>query len=285
MEIAIKRDDYPSLIKTTMDTMIIDEKALNYKTKIGEGSESVVYSPDDKNAIKVFKLDKKKWLKNKYKKIELLSELQDESFEFAKALACDEDGRLFGTVTNKITSPERLKTYHNLLYLKDNILTTNLLIKAEEAIKRIHEQCSDEKIILGDIKTDNILINEENNPVFIDTDNYHYNSLEFDVVPAVVKLYENLYNCCSIGIDNDKFSFALMALQIYLCDSSIYRAASPCCYEALVDLLEISNEAKEKLNHIFSDKSDKPYIGEILSEFCKDKIISNENREKISKVF
>lgn len=136
----------------------------------------------------------------------------------------------------------------------------NYILKADAAIQRIHAK----GVRIGDIKENNILIDLNDNPVFIDTDNYAFQNFNFDLAPFRARCLEERYGRPASLKDNDIFLFSLMSLKLLTNTSEFSCLHSDEQLTQLINGLDVSSEVKEGLKLIFSDSQNKPYIGPIL---------------------
>lgn len=235
---------------------------------IGSGIEGCVYNYQDSYALKhlslfrilerYFRID----FSNKFKKLEKLSLLEDESFCFPIGLLEFEDLCFEGYFMKLIKSDKSKKDFNFLSKLKDKDEVSSYLIEADSAIKRAHSL----GLILGDIKEENILIGDDGKVYFIDTDNYSYQDFGFDLVPKSAMMLKNIYGRDFDSWDNDKFLFTLMAIKIMTGDSFL---SSQLRDTSLLDLaiskLDLDKEVKEGLRLILSDADDKPYFSQVYT--------------------
>lgn len=250
--------------------------------QIGQGSEGSIYKIDSSTVVKIFDFSNYYNFNKKFEKVKYLSQFSDASFTFPQSLVYFEDGTKTGYATDLVLTSKRLKTFYDLRFVNDRLKVINCLLKAEEAIKRAHKS----NIIIGDLRDDNIMIDKSGNPIFVDTDNYSVPHFGFDAVPYVTTIYEKTYKRpCSL-INNDKFTFALMALQYFTDGTILSMASSPYFFRELIEFLDISDHSKEMLTAIFSTSEDKPYLSEMLKEIDPDKpLIQKEQVFALNRIF
>lgn len=261
----------------TLPMIIIEKEKCGKKYKfIGSGSEGDVYRYHN-YALKMFPLfPHLERLPQKFEKIELLAQLHDDAACFPKGFVGYSDDKVEGYYYDFINPKWELENFADLLYLKDIRKKLQYITEADEALQRFHKM----GIILGDIKEDNIMIDEKENIKFIDTDNWMYGGYGFDIVPIRSKWLQELYGKEYSLQDNDKFAFAMMAIQILLNISfSNLMNISDKYFQYMIHLLDVKKETKEILRMIFSDSSDKPYIGDVLKQTNIEEIISEEKRK------
>lgn len=262
------------LYNTALSTLIIEEKKrFREYPIIGSGAEASVHKYNEQIAFKVFDFiqDKEK-LSRKFEKIELLGQLCDASACFPIGLIGYEDKKKEGYYCDLVNPLENYGDFDYLRILKDMRELLGYIIQADEAIQRFHKM----GLILGDIKGDNIMLDCNGNVKFIDTDNWMYNDYGFDVYPCRANLLNDTFNKKFSLIDNDRFVFAMMALQYFIKGSTISLHLSDEYFKKLIEFMNVSKEVKDGLRLIFSDANEKPYIGPILKRI-------NPEQEIISK--
>ncbi|MDD4110988.1 MAG: hypothetical protein PHS54_05525 [Clostridia bacterium] len=268
-----KNDKYEEdIFDTKLNTLKIKKCDLYEKyPPIGHGAESHVYKYDNSTALKIFKELQKK-LSNKYKKIEALTKFSDESFCFPKGLVTYANNRKMGYFTDLVITKNKLKTFNDLDSLEDNQKLIDYLVKAEDSIKRIHKK----GFIIGDIKRDNIMIDINENPKFVDTDNYAFDNFTFDLYPVRRDWFKQVYKKNCSPIDSDKYIYAMMCLQYFSMGTLLHYGSSK-YFEVFIKLLNIDSEAKEILNLVFSDAKDKPYITPVLKKINPNEPLLRDN--------
>lgn len=117
-----------------------------------------------------------------------------------------------------------------------------------------------------DIKETNIMIDVENNPIFIEIDNYAYEDFAFDFFPARCECLEKAYQKPAALKDNDIYVFSLMALKLLTKNGAFNCFESPEEINTALMELDIKKEIKNGLQLIFSDSKDKPYFGEVFKK-------------------
>ncbi len=272
------------LYNTSLPTLIIERKK-RYKEypQIGFGVEASIHKYSEQIAFKTFDFirDKEK-LPKKFEKIELLGQLTDPAACFPIGLIGYEDKKKEGYYCDLVKPLKNYKDFDYLQFLKDMRQLLGYIIQADEAIQRFHKM----GLILGDIKGDNIMLDCNGNVKFVDTDNWMYNDYGFDVYPSRIDWLNSTFNKKFSLIDNDRFVFAMMAIQFFV-DSSIIRLhRSDNYFKKLIELMDVSQEVKEGLRLIFSDANEKPYIGPILKKINPEqKIISKDAIHRINNIF
>ncbi len=246
----------------------------------GSGSEGYVYGYDKKTAFKIFfpftSLQKRIL---KLRKIELMCSLKDESFAFPQGFTGFQDGFKEGYFMPRIHKNEQYPTFAEARTDDDQTERISLIMKGDAAVQRTHRK----GVIIGDIKENNILIDREWNPVFVDTDNYVYGDYGFDLkferASWPVKLYKKPFS----PMDRDKFLYALVSIKCLLRDVHIIEYESPEFFRELISALNVSKEVKNGLTAIFSDSKGKPYIGSILEEIDSNtRLLSMKSIKKLN---
>ena len=272
------------LHNTHLPILIIDErKRYNEYPQIGFGDEGSIHKYNDEIAFKTFDFttDKKK-LPKKFEKIELLGKLNDKSACFPIGLVGYEDEKKEGYFYELVHKNQEYKDFDLLLHYGDNKFKLKVIKETSDAVKRFHDM----GFILGDIKGNNILIDNDNNIKFVDTDNWKYKEYDYDIVPGRSKWFYRAYKKECSELDNDKYVLGMMAIQLFLNGSIISMHQNDRYFKYMVDHLNVSNEAKDGLRIIFSDANNKPYIGDALKDINTDEeIISKEHVLKLNRFY
>lgn len=238
----------------------IDDMELFSKKIIGEGGEATVYKYIDAFgkvwALKIF--ERPTLLK--IKKIALLSQFKDNSFVFPQGLVVNkETDSIMGYYMEKVNPGLYLKNLNDLIKYRDMVRKLEVIKEADEAIKRAH----DRGIILGDIHGGNILIDKNNQPKFCDTDNYKVGDYDFDLVPDRADWLYRVYGGEYSDVDNDKFSFGVLALNILLEHVGLNFYLTKENIDESIELL-IDAQTREGFRELLSDSHNKPYMSEFL---------------------
>lgn len=272
------------LYNTALPTLVIDKKKYYREyPQIGFGSEALIHKYNEKIAFKTFDFlrDKEK-LPRKFEKIELLGQLYDEAACFPIGLVGYEDEKKEGYYCDLVNPLKNCKDFDYLELLKDTRQLLGYIIEADEAIQRFHKM----GFILGDIKGDNIMIDCNGNVRFVDTDNWMYNDYSFDVYPCRADCLNNTFKKNFSLIDNDRFVFAMMAIQYFIEGDIVRFHHSDLYFKKLIEFMDVNQEVKDGLRLIFSDANEKPYIGPILKKINPEqKIISKEAVYRINRIF
>ena len=250
------------------DLLVIPKKALGTKyRKIGEGSEGIVYNYNNEYALKIFTYLNDGTSPYRYnKKIEKINYIIDNDFNIE---GCSLP---YGLVS---FNGEDIEGYYTKLIrsgLDINFLnkTTNRgmlkekLILADIILQRLHSN----GFIVGDVKANNIMLDEDNEPIFIDTDNYKVGPYQFDIIPFMIT------RCCVLldkkipDKDIDIFWYSVLAVSL-LTGINFYNYLNMSDLNNGVDLLDESKDVKDGLKEIFSDSTNKPYVGPILRKMKK----------------
>lgn len=263
-----------SINDTKLPTLIINKCELLEKyPEIGNGNEGEVYNYNNIFALKRFSLFRSmEWfygknLTNKFAKLEELCSIKDESFCFPIGLFGFQDLYKEGCYMDLIRYDIHKKDFNYLLKINDTKKIIEYILKADAAVQRIHAK----SVRIGDFKEDNILIDVNDNPIFVDTDNYAYQNFDFDLVPDKAKCLEIKYGKHFSSKDNDIYIFSLMALKLLTHNKDFNYLQSEENLKQLINDLIVSNEVKDGLKTIFSDSQNKPYIGPILNRIKCDR--------------
>ena len=253
-----------------MNKSIVIKDIYSYE-QIGCGSEGTVHKYNNKIAFKIFSpFANKDKLQKKFIKLEALSNLKDNNFVFPQGYVLDKEDEIIGYYMNLIKSD---KDYNDIKELKDIRKVLELIIKADTAIQRIHQK----HVYLGDIRGDNILIDNKNNPMFIDTDNFYYKNYDFDLKSWNTTWLNRTYNEDYSLKDIDIYTYAIRSIQFildtYNCNIEVKKYNNDEYFKKLIDLMYVDDEIKDELRTIFSNKKNKPYIGPILKKIRPNNIL------------
>jgi len=255
-----------NIFDTKMKILILDQWDLRKKYKeIGVGTEGNVFNYQDRYALKKFSLflamkycyEEK--LERRFAKLEKMSLLKDENFCFPIGIFGYQDLEKVGCYSELVKYEKGRKDFTCLWNLNDTKEVFRYLIEADAAMHRFHKMGG----IIGDIKEDNIMIDKNGHPKFIDTDNFAYQEYDFEFTPDRISCLKNRYNKEFSLKDNDIFVFSMMALYI------LTRIEGKWSNEDILQIihqLDTAKEVKNGLKNIFSDSQNKPYIGSILQE-------------------
>ncbi len=228
---------------------------------IDYGQEGEVFNYNDMYALKIFNFCSD----SKFEKVKSLLRYFDKDFLFPLGLVFFESDFFAGYFMKLVqTNYEVAIGNFEDLKLSNIKMQIALLRKASIALKKAHKN----GIIIGDVKSDNILVDENLNPLYADVDNYKYGrEFDYDLRPDRATWLEELYKKSFTEDNNDKFLFALLTLEVIL---NIYEINF--CRESIDDALNrIKNKLlREGLEQILADTQDKPYVHEILMEALKD---------------
>lgn len=270
------------LHNTTLPTLIIEEKK-RYKDypQIGFGDEGSVHKYNDQIAFKTFDfISNKEKLPRKFEKMELLGQLYDEAACFPVGLVGYEDKKKEGYYYDLVNPLKECENFGYLQFLKEMKQLVEYIIQADEAIQRFHKM----GIILGDIKPNNIMIDCNENVKFVDTDNWIYADYGFDIEPSRASWLNDTFKKKFAMIDNDRFVFAIMALQYFVKGTIINRSDE--YFKKMIEWMNTSQEVKDGLRLILSDADEKPYIGSVLKKInLEQKILSKEAIYKLNRIF
>ena len=272
------------IFSTSMPVLIMDKKSLYTECDyVGSGAEGTVYKLNESTCFKILDGYARKDIKRKFEKIELLSKLKDKSFCFPKGIVYI-NGLKEGYYMDSVYLSLLYKDFDYLFYktqlLKDVRFMLKYIKDADSAIRRIHQK----GVVIGDINASNILIDENDNTKFIDTDNYRYQDYDFDLDPPRAHYLEKIYKRKFSGIENDKFVFALMTLQLLYPKTGIFTSLQDPYYINFIGKINASKEVKEGLRLILSDAEDKPYISEVINKIEINKTESDD-RVKVLSLF
>ncbi len=264
------------LFDTNLPILIIDKNKIDREyNKIGEGGEGSVYAFNQDIVLKDFLILEYCLgeIPNKYRKIEELGKLKDESFCFPKGLFGYEDYKKEGYYTKRVIPHSEYKDFNCIREGFGNEKIFTAIIKADEAMQRAHKM----GIVIGDIREENIMIDENFNPIFVDTDNYKYHGYDFDLPDPNTEWLRNTFHKKFSTYENDKYIYAMMAMKYVIPELPLWIRQSDDFFKELISRLDVSMEIKEGLRLIFSSSNHKPYVSEVFKKMNPKKRILSKN--------
>lgn len=247
--------------------IFINVDKLNDKYKrIGRGCEGKIYRYNSKYSLKIF--HNREFKMDQLQKISAMFNEKDPSFCFPMGFVKDYDGNILGYYTELVKYYKALKDFNSLERYDDLSLIIDYIIQADNAIRRAH----DNRIILGDIKGDNIMINKKGIIKFVDTNNYKYKDFDFNLKPINSMYLNRAYKNNNLK-DNDIFIFSLFSLFLLTKNYVFSGLSSAKAYNRTINKWDINGELKEGLELIFSDYENKPYFGDILKLFTEEDFV------------
>lgn len=242
-----------SLYDTKLPTLVVDLK--KRERCLGYGSEGEVYRYG-KYAIKTIyhrNLDK-------VRKVEKLGTLSDKNFLFPLGFFGYDSLYKEGYYMEEVHFGNELRDFDDLVILNDIKRKLKIIKEADNAIRRAHEM----GIIIGDIKGDNILIDETDKVMFCDTDNYKFEDYDFDLAPKCKDWLTYAYGTKENLLESDKFVWAILTLETIFKINEFYNRHNAVYLNEIIRVLDVNKETREILDSIFSDTENRPYIGEII---------------------
>lgn len=217
-----------------------------------------IYLSDDK-IIKIFKKYKKEELGNIEKKLELFKEKSTFDFLNIPESIIKQDGNLVGVVLPFIKNS---MTLNELLRRKKIIEVLPILIDLSIDLSKLHRN----KILVGDMHFDNIVIDDKNKDNFIDVESYGIESMKPSDMPSITYNYYNWMNYYLHHDANmDRISFFLALFSIIFDKGVISISENE--YELKTEEIPILNE----LEDVFMDlktqnynEPDMPYLYELI---------------------
>ena len=248
-----------------MDKIITNN---DFKNPIGKGYEGVVYNYDDNTVVKIIN----RFNNNKINKIELLHELKLDNFVFPDKLVTLENGKPIGYTMEKVITND----LHDLARNLNSKITLDKKIKylknLENNLKKAHQI----GMTIVDLNFTNFLVNEKDEIIMIDSDNFTYKDYKTDNFPTLYSYLYRIKVSDKVDANMDKFSFTMKLLE-YLCDESIlqfdlvnyhpYRKD----LEKFVKRLDIPLDVKSLILHNISEDTNKLYLGNALNKLSSSK--------------
>ena len=241
---------------------------------IKKGTRGKIFNFQNDFALKNFNEERIELLRIRKELIKRLMQLKDDSFCFP-----------IGFLEY---SCEELRGYY-MDYLNENYITLALssveertlieriqrIQKISTAIERIHKK----GIIIGDLHNQNIMIDREGNPKFVDTDSYGYDDILPEENLFCIRLYQEECGKDKPLTDCDKYWLGVLALEYLFPEIDI-----PNYPEELREFIKkckIPKQVKESFNIIFSDAINKPYVGTLLAKLNPEKEIIKSRKRKM----
>lgn len=271
-----------SLYNTDLPIIELDRKELRKGYPLIDfGSEGKVYQYNEKTAFKIYSgFQTPIEQKMKFRKIECLGTIKEKNFCFPLGLVGFQNLKKEGSYMDLVEPLDAFGNFEYLKYLRDKKRILKIIKLADDAIRRVHSR----EIIIGDMRGANILIDRNDTPQFVDTDNYLIDEFYFDLVPArSTWLNRVTHESCSLK-DNDIYVFAMMCLESILrIDVLSSKGKNPeylyRYFRSIIDRLNVTATVKEGLRTIFSDARCKPYISSIFAEIDTDSELLSFNEE------
>ena len=243
------------------DIIINKDDLLRKHELIGHGDEGLVFNYNNKYAVKIFKdYDRTQLTKLKLKlmKLKEMMKVKEEGCCLPLGFVSFDGENVHG-VYSHLVKHSFLFDFNslNLIKQKDRV---KYLLEGDSILRRIH----DKGFIVGDIKPDNILIDEDNSVKYIDCDNYKYGHFLFDTIPTRAGFYFRVYGHDLAYKDNDKLIYAIMSLGIITGDIGFNLRQDHEGLRRTLKSQHFTRDVEEVLEDIISPKLDKPYIGDVL---------------------
>lgn len=251
-------------------------KRLSY---LGRGKEGIVWQTRDHFAYKQFiHLGFHEYEKSKQTKIELLSTMDLTNSSVIKALVVNDKGELRGYLMEL----EKRAYYIHKLPVEDQlrILTTVLKIIQEQQQIPIYNM---------DLSFQNILINKEKQPIFIDLDNFQVKHLIPESYPPKLKYCMHIHSYLHL------YDFQLLCFSLYIVevisrtdiDFSLKRGIQTIQNEVSNKIKEIikTYHFTEELRHQFISLFRMDYNNvtiEEIADFLNNFSVHLEQRKEIS---
>lgn len=254
--------------------LIIDEDNLGVLyEELGKGVEGTAYKYNDSKVIKILNREEMP-IDTIIDRVKYLINVKVKNVVFPEDLVYNSKDEVLG-YSMKLIIPNEYKSFFNLYECKDNKEFINYFARIQETIKELHQK----DIYIGDFNPNNIMIDEHNNPVFIDTINYATPEFAFLLEPYNSMIYEKLFKRkCSL-LNNDKFMFAFLLLSFLVSFNDLEKAIkNPNYFKELINNLNISEASKNILNKIFSPNDEKEYIDDVLNDLKKNKQTKYDNK-------
>lgn len=261
-------------LSINQNTIKIEENNLGVLYyELGKGVEGTVYKYSDNKVIKVLNREEVS-IDTIIGRVNYFINIKVKNAVFPEDLVYNSKNEVIG-YSMKLIIPNEYKSFFNLYECKDNKEFINYFKRIQETMKQLHKK----NIFIGDFNPSNIMIDEHNNPVFIDTINYATPKFEFLLEPYNSMIYEKVFKRkCSL-LDNDKFMFAFLLLSFFVSFNDLEKAIkNPSYFKEIINNLHISAVSKNILNKIFSQSDEKEYIDVVLNDLKKSNQTKYDNK-------
>jgi len=255
--------------------IVIDENDLGtFYQEIGKGVEGTVYKYQENKVIKILH-PKEVSLNTIIDRANFLMHIKVNHVTFPEDFVWNMKNEVIG-YSMKFILPNQYKSFFNLYECQDHKEFIHYFILIQETIKELHRQ----DIFIGDFNPNNIMIDQENHPVFVDTINYATPKFDFLLESFNSMIFEKLFQKkCSL-LDNDKFMFAFLLLSFFVSFRDLEKAVHNTEYfKEIIERFDISNASKDVLKNIFSNNEEKEYIDIVLRD------LSEKNHPKYDNKF
>lgn len=249
-----------------MEILKITTDDIKEEKRFKEGFESIIYTYKDGSLIKVY-YDRKYFLKNTLKKIELFSQLSIPFVALPQKMV-ELSGEKVGYSMQKINGIT--------LDVARRILTEEEIIKILKKLERILEDLHKHDIVVGDLNPQNILTDGED-VYLLDIVCSKIGNYNFSEKSKTMSVYLSYNKIVDKRMDN----FMLNILTVYMLNRNLL-------YDNIVSVLEYvvdnyftgHNKLDFKLVGIEDDLESLNVIFDMFSEQCKNELLLLTHLEK-----
>lgn len=244
--------------------IVIEEESLgSLYPLLGSGVEGSVYEYNDL-VIKILNKEEVS-LSKIIDRVKYLITVKIKNVIFPESIVVNANKEIIGYSMKKVT-PNEYKSFFNLIECKDNNRFIDYFMSVQETMKELHKH----NIYIGDFNPNNIMIDDNENPVFIDTINYATKEFDFLLKPYSSYIYEKLFGSTLSLLDNDKFMFTFLFISYLISFEDLEKSVSNIEYfKEIINKFDISEKSKKILINIFSNNNSKEYIDDVLADFKK----------------
>ena len=203
-----------------MDIINYSDIDFNRLDKYNQGrfSKSDFYLLDRESLYKIFNKESEE----KKEVLEAFNDLDKDYLSKTKSLIIDE--KLKGYVS-KFYEADNLS---NLINKKGLLKMMKIILETSKKLEDLHN--SNGYPIVGDMHFGNIIVDSNNNPIFVDLDSFGINNISPECIPGVTSNYLSYtYNSIQKNQDIDRLSFLLNLFNkifkrnILMLDNSVYK--------------------------------------------------------------
>lgn len=271
-----------------MEVIRIDEIKKQNCKKFDEGSEAEIYKIDDNTVFKelnqLFPNDLVKQnevLKNKYKKLLLLSELKIPGLVLPKCLVINKEDNFCGYTMKYIQPSKFVNGFLSFFSLNCSLAEKQQYLKKVEnifrAIDKFNKSSENSKLTIWDFNYRNFLVDKNDEVCIADLDNSEIGQYKVDFLSSLQMFY---YNNISLSdkMNSSKYLCGLLALSIFvenywMFDGRVSLLTKEHLSKILISLV-LPKDVKDYLQYFFLDDG---YKQEYLCNFL-DSVVLNQGR-------
>ena len=255
-----------------METTVLNELEIG-KTyeKMSSGSEGTVYKVDETTVVKVFDRITPHKISTKMDKISILNGKSLPHYATPKRMVVNEVGDPIGYTMEFIIESKIIGNFN--MMLNSNSFSLRVKIEYLQKLQKTLEEAHKQGLTVLDIRSENIIFNQNEEVIIIDTDNFKVGVLEPETLGLCTELYLKKISPV-LDIETDRYNFGVFALELLYGDQIIRPQFKPhtnniSLYYS-VDMIDIPLCIKEEFKDLFATGTKKRFIGDALEELKSD---------------